>query len=100
MITPLTERIFVFISSALRQKNSVMLRCIPQHTAASDVVQEFASLCNVPFKSFQCREDVSLSSLTQLLNGVSMASVWVFFEHLDRLPLAVLSVLLKEIQLI
>lgn len=31
LITPLTERYFVYLSSALREKSSVMLQCIPEH---------------------------------------------------------------------
>ena len=31
LITPLTERYFIYISSALREKSSVMLQCIPEH---------------------------------------------------------------------
>lgn len=30
LITPLTERYFVFIASSLREKNSVMFQCIPE----------------------------------------------------------------------
>lgn len=30
-IAPLTERYFVFISSSLREKSSVMFECIPEH---------------------------------------------------------------------
>ena len=59
-----------------------------------------ASLSAVPFKTIQCSSHSNLSALTQLLNGCSMASVWIFFEHMDRLPLVGLSILLKEIQLI
>ena len=54
----------------------------------------------MPFKSVGCSTHSNLSALTQLLNGCALASVWVFFEHLDRLPLVGLSILLKEIQLI
>ena len=100
LITPLTERYFVYLSSALREKSSVMLQCIPEHQRAYEVVEEMASLCAVPFRTIPCSQHSNLSALTQLLNGCSMASVWLFFEHIDRLPMVGLSILLKEIQLI
>ena len=31
MITPLTERYFLYIASSLREKSSVMFQCIPEH---------------------------------------------------------------------
>jgi hypothetical protein len=30
-ITPLTNRYFIFMSAALREKSAVMLKCIPDH---------------------------------------------------------------------
>ena len=100
MISPLTERYFLFISSALREKSSVMMQCVPEHQNASNVFEEMATLCSLPYKVISCSQHSNLASLTQLLNGVSMSQVWIFFEYLDRLPQVGLSILLKEIQLI
>ena len=100
LLSPLTDRYFVYLSSCLREKSSVLLQCIPEHQKAHEVVEEMAAFCAVPFKNIQCSQHSNLSALTQLLNGCSMASVWIFFEHMDRLPLVGLSILLKEIQLI
>lgn len=35
MIVPITERYFVFMSSSLREKSSVMFQCIPEHQFAA-----------------------------------------------------------------
>lgn len=56
-----------------------------------------SSLCAVPFKKITCSQHSNLSALTQLLNGVALSNVWIFFEFMDRLPLIGLSILLKEI---
>ena len=96
-ISPLTERYFVYMASSLREKSSVMFQCIPEAQFASGIVEEFSALCSVPFKTITCSEHSNLTSLTQLLNGVAMSQVWVFFEYMDRLPLIGLSILLKEI---
>ncbi len=54
MITPLTQRYFVFIASALREKQSAMLNCSAYESTGSEIVQEFATLCALPFKSHKC----------------------------------------------
>jgi len=41
----------------------------------------------MPFKSLQCNEYMQVSQLMQVINGAAMAKFWVFFEHLDNLPL-------------
>ena len=41
----------------------------------------------LPYKSFQCNQDMNVSQLMQVINGAAMAKFWVFFEHLDNLPL-------------
>lgn len=100
VLTPLTPRYFVFMASALREKQSAILSCTRHDTSANEIVREFASLCAIPFKSQQCAATTNLSTFTQLLNGGAMANTWVFFEHLDCLPLEKLKIIVKEIQLL
>lgn len=83
MLMPVTERYFVFIASTLREKNAVMFNCIPDNHNAAQIVSEFASFAQVPFYSLACHNELSLSSIAQLLNGCAMASVWLFMEHMD-----------------
>ena len=100
LITPLTERYFVFIASSLREKSSVMFQCIPEQQTASEIVEELACFAAVPWKTIHCGQHMNLSAITQLLNGCAMAKVWIYLEHMDTLPMVCLSILLKEIQLI
>mmetsp|Transcript_29870 Transcript_29870/g.45652 ORF Transcript_29870/g.45652 Transcript_29870/m.45652 type:complete len:131 (+) Transcript_29870:5478-5870(+) len=51
-LSPLTDRYFVFVSSALREKSGVLFRCNQSHQHAADVFEEFAHQCHMPFKSF------------------------------------------------
>ena len=53
-LTPLTNKYFVFISAALREKSAVLFRCVPSHDYCEDVLSDFANLCTVPFKRFPC----------------------------------------------
>ena len=51
-LSPLTDRYYVFISSALREKSGVLFRCNQSHQHASDVFEEFAHQCHMPYKSY------------------------------------------------
>ena len=86
-LSPLTDRYYVFISSALREKSGVLYRCNQSHQHAADVFEEFAHQCHMAHKSFQCNQDMHVAQLMQVINGAAMARFWVFFEHLDNLPL-------------
>ena len=46
-LSPLTDRYYVFASSALREKSGVLLRCNQAHQHASDVFEEFAHQCHM-----------------------------------------------------
>lgn len=99
-LSPLTDRYYVFISSALREKSGVLFRCNQSHQHAADVFEEFAHQCHMPHKSYQCNQDMNVSQLMQVINGAAMARFWVFFEHLDSLPLAHFQIVVKEIQMV
>ena len=84
-LTPLTTKYFVFISAAFREKSAVLFKCIPNHDYCGDIFGEFSNICTVPFKQYQCHPKLSMKSLMQYLNGAALASVWIFFEHIDKL---------------
>lgn len=100
ILMPCTERYFVFIASALREKNAVMFECVPKAESASFIVEELAAFAAVPFRSVQCGAHMNLSAITQMLNGCALANFWIFLEHMDLLQMDSLSILIKEIQLI
>ena len=78
----------------------MLFRCNQAHQHASDVFEEFAHQCHMAHKSFQCNQDMQVSQLMQVINGAAMAKFWVFFEHLDNLPLVNFQIVLKEIQMV
>ena len=51
-LSPLTDRYYVFASSALREKSGVLLRCNQAHQHAADVFEEFAHQCHMAYKCF------------------------------------------------
>jgi len=99
-MTPLTNKYFVFISAAFREKSAVLFKCVPSHDYAGDVYEEFSNICAVPFKGYQCNPMMTMKALMQYLNGAALASVWVFFEHIDKLDYVHLQTFNKEIQMV
>ena len=98
--SPLTDRYYVFLSSALREKSGVLFRCNQYHQHSADVFEEFAHQCHMPYKSLQCNQDMQVAQLMQVINGAAMARFWVFLEHLDNLPLVNFQIIIKEIQMV
>jgi hypothetical protein len=64
------------------------------------VYEEFSNICSVPFKQYHCNPHMSMKSLMQFLNGAALASVWIFFEHIDKLDYIHLQTFNKEIQMV
>ena len=67
---------------------------------AGEIFEEFSHICTVPFKQYLCNETMSMRSLMQYLNGAALASVWIFFEHIDKLKYIHLQTFNKEIQMV
>jgi len=74
-----------------------MIDCNLFENTATELIQEIASMCSLPFRSVKCGQSANASTLTQLLNGCAMANTWMIFEHMDELSLATLQILVKEI---
>jgi hypothetical protein len=85
-MTPLTNRYFVFISSALREKSAVLFNSTEtSNSIAGDVFEEFSAVCMTPFKKVLCTPIFDLKPLMQTLNGAAFASFWVFYKNIDKL---------------
>ena len=65
------------------------------------MVEEFANICAYPVhKTFLSKNGISLTKLFNLLHGAAYANFWLILEDFNNLPLEMLSILNKEIQLI
>jgi hypothetical protein len=52
LICPVSEKYFLYISSALREKSGVALRTIPGNQWGSNIIEEFSSICTVALKTY------------------------------------------------
>ena len=97
---PISEKLFVNISSSLREKSGVVARCHAGFDVGSEVFQEFAYLCSMPLQRLVCHPGVTLKQSLQYVNAAALAGVWLLFESLEQLPLLTLVTLSKEIQMV
>ena len=100
LITPITEKYFVFISGALREKSAIGFKTVDNEESSGHVIEEFATICSVAFKNFLVPSGVCLNLLTSLINSAANANLWLNLEHLHNLPYTSLRWLNKEIQLV
>ena len=54
----------------------------------------------MPYKNFQCNQDMNVAQLMQVINGAAMARFWIYLEHMDNLPLVTFQIIVKEIQMV
>ena len=98
ILTPLTNRYFVFISSALRDKTAVLFNSLETNNSnAGDVIEEFANICMTPFKQIGCSPILDLKPVMQSLNGAALACCWVLFKNIDKLKFSYLQTFNKEV---
>jgi len=99
-ITPVTERYFVYMSSALREKSAVAFRTIPAQDSCGNIVEEFANLCTIPLQKFHISSTFNFNLLLAYVSASAFGSTWVLLEHLNNLPFELMTVLNKEIQIV
>ncbi len=100
VLYPVSEKLFVNISSSLREKSGVVARCHSAFDVGGEVFQEFACLCSMPLQKLVCHEHVTLRQALQYVNAAALAGVWLLFESLEHLPILTLVTLSKEIQMV
>ena len=99
IITPLTNRYFVFLSAALREKSGAIFQWTPGHSHANSVFEDFASIWTVPLRCIQITDLVS-SSIIQYLNGAALTNTWIHYKNLDKLCYSEFRSFVKELQMV
>ena len=100
LLYPLAERVFVNITSSLREKSGIVIKshgCLDQGT---EIFKEFSSICSTPLFCFRCYSNSTLKHALQILNAAALAGVWLLFENLEKFNLQILNTLSKEIQMV
>ena len=97
---PLTEKIFVNISSSLREKSGIVVSSHSSFGADSEIFEEFANLCATPMQKLFCYANLPLKQALQFVNASALSGVWILFGCFEFLPAVILATLSKEIQMV
>uniref|UniRef100_A0A8C5WK28 Dynein heavy chain n=1 Tax=Leptobrachium leishanense TaxID=445787 RepID=A0A8C5WK28_9ANUR len=100
LITPLTERAFFSITSAVCSGMDAL--CVgPEASGKNTTVRELCLVLGKPYFSFTCTNTTAYSILQDICKGLAAAGAWICLNGLERLPqcnLAFLAQLLGQIQ--
>ena len=100
LLYPLAEKVFINISSSLREKSGIVVRSHSTFDVSSEVFEEFANLCATPMQKLFCHANLSLKQALQYVNASALSGVWLLFESFEHLPPILLATLSKEIQMV
>ncbi|XP_018102433.1 dynein beta chain, flagellar outer arm [Xenopus laevis] len=100
LITPLTERIFFSVMSAV--SSGIEALCAsPQGRGKRSTVRELCMALGKPLFHFNCTERTDYSFLQDVSKGLAAAGAWISISGLEQLPqssLTLLAQLLEQIQ--
>jgi hypothetical protein len=100
LLSPITEKQFVFISSTLREKSACIINSGVYDECAVEVYKKFAQICAIPLREFNCVCTVMIDQLLHFLNGSAFGKIWLLLDNMGSIPYELLRVFNKELQMI
>eukprot|EP00873_Tetraselmis_striata_P027558 jgi/Tetstr1/447822/TSEL_035152.t1 len=109
VLTPLTERAFATLLSAVHLKKASFLRKPKEQgkrsfllysvesTGKTETVKELARYTGKQFVLYNCTESLDMTAIVKILAGAVSTGAWACFDEFNRLAQGVLSVLAKHI---